>query len=427
MYIGGIFMKRNPFVIILAIFCIIVANTGCGSSAPNDNSPRVLTGKFGYSDEGFIYANEDCLLRYYDMESGEKTVLCARPDCKHERVRDGERECYADYQGYAEMAFMYGGKLYVIAQQSTGNSADIFNKTLYVSDPGGTNRKTLTELENVGNIYGCTANENLLAITSYIDMGSVSIIGNTDASSELEKAFPDRCVIVTIVDLSTGKAKRLQFERDFDVSAGLPCIKDGCVTFSLNYLTEDLYAGLDEKREELTEEEFDALVFEIGDKMQDCLAAEIVRYDPKAETTETIWTGYYVDEIDHGYALTSDKDGRHHVIDLSDGSAEALDEKFNGYIGDFCDSGIMLYKYERGAKTFPAYFYDFKTKTISEKGVVLANCNVISVGANIVYTLCYGDGGSADFYGWVSKEDFFGGKIDSLEKIYRLGDYYDFH
>lgn len=419
-------MKRKFFALVLAMLCIIMS-AGCDNSSACNDQPRVLTREFGYSDEGFIFANEDGLLRYYDMKSGEKTVLCARPDCKHERVRDGERECYADYQGYADAAFMYGGKLYVIAQQSTGNSADIFNKTLYVSDPGGTNRKTLAELENVGHIYSCAANDNILAITSYIDMGSVNIIGETDASSELEKAFPDRCVVVTIVGLDTGKTKRLQFERDFEIAAGSPCIKDGCVTFSLNYLTEDLYAGLDEKRDELTEEEFDALVFEIGDKMQDCLAAELIRYDPKAETTETLWTGYSVDGADYGYALTSDKDGRHYVIDLSDGSAEALDEKFNGYSGDFCDSGIMLCKHERGAKTFPAYFYDFKTKKISEKGVVLANCNVISVGVNIVYTLYYDDGGSADFYGWASKEDFFGGKIDSTEKLNRLGDYYNFN
>ncbi len=424
-------MKRKIFAKILALLFAVVTITGCGSSAQNDNPPRVITGGiaggFGYSDEGFIFANEDRLLRYYDLKSGEKTVLCARPDCKHERVRDGERECYADYQGYAETAFMYGGKLYVIARQSTGSAADIFNKTLYVSDPGGTNRQTLAELENVGFIYGCTANDNFLAITSYIDMGSVNIIGSTDASSELENAFPDRCVVLTTIDLGSGKTKRLQFERDFEVASGTPWVENGSVTFQLNYLTEDLFAGVDEKRDELTEEEFNALVFEIGDKMQDCLAAELVRYDPKVETTENLWTGYSVDGIDHGYALTSDKDGRHYVIDLSDGSAEALDEKFNGYSGDFCDSGIMLCKYERGAKTFPAYFYDFKTKTISEKGVIPANCNVISVGENIVYTLCFDDGGSADFYGWASKEDFFGGKTDSTEKLNRLGDCYDFN
>lgn len=423
-------MKRKFFALVFAMLCVIMI-AGCDNTSAGDDQPRVITGGvaggFGHSDDGFIFANEDRLLRYYDMKSGEKTVLCARPDCKHERVRDGERECYADYQGYAETAFMYGGKLYVITGQSTGNAADIFNKTVYVSDPGGTNRQTLAELENVGNIYGCTANDNILAITSYIDMGSVSIIGNTEASDELESAFPDRCVVVTTVNLETGKTKRLQFERDFDVSSGVPWVENGSVTFPLNCLTEDLFAGLDEKREEMTEEEFDALLSEIGDKMQDCMAAELVRYNIKNDTTETIWTGRSVDGLDYDHTLISDKDRRHYVIDLSDGSAEALGEKFNDYRGVFCDSGIMLYNYERGAATYPAYFYDFKTKTISENGVYPANCSIISVGNNIVYTQCFNDSGGADFYGWAAKEDFFGGKIDSLEKLNRLGDYNDFN
>ncbi|MBD5130041.1 MAG: hypothetical protein HDT43_08965 [Ruminococcaceae bacterium] len=420
-------MKKNLLIITVILFCIFM--TGCSRSEPTNERMAFSTDKMGYTDEGFVFTRGDNILRYFDIGSGMETVLCARPDCRHKPIEEGrDRECYADYQGGVDAAFIYDGRLYVIAPRidENGYAGDFLNKTLYVSEAGGTNRRSLAELENVGNILSCTVNDNYLAVTSYIDLDSIVIIGATEADEELRSSLPERCAAVTIIDLGNGKTARLQYERGFGITANTPYVENGSVTFKLSYITEDIFSGLDEKIGEMTEEELDAAMFELNEKMKDYMAAELVRYDIKSGTEETIWSGASVAAVDYGHALTSDERARYYVVDLSDANAEALDEKFNGYSGVICDTGIMLYKYESGVNSYPAFFYDFETKKVSESGEYPAGCSINGVTDNIVYILCFEDNGD-QFYGWVDKADFFSGKIDSTDKINQLGGFYEFN
>lgn len=142
-------MKK--ILVVISIICVFLM---AGCSKENGVNPSITGGDFVESSdfpklmmnpnykpemaetkEGFYYIGDGLYLRYYDKKTGKTTVVCNKPNCKH----DNGETC-----GGAINAFeihYYNDKLYFEKSINGG-------RYVYSIDPDGNNLKKVQLLEN---------------------------------------------------------------------------------------------------------------------------------------------------------------------------------------------------------------------------------------------------------------------------------------
>ena len=119
-----------------------------------DYRPSSVDVCFGTADtfvcpEGVLYS-EAGFIHFTDLESGESTVLCSKPDCRHT-----DEGCCAYFETPV-FEDIYGGSLYVLEDGDSLNES-----RLYKCSTDGSERRVLTELDadgSLGSAYVLTGN-----------------------------------------------------------------------------------------------------------------------------------------------------------------------------------------------------------------------------------------------------------------------------
>ena len=152
--------KNNKFlfvavgIVVIALVCVVVKiNLGSRKSTDNKKSEQKaqlqdsITGYTEqYFEDGILYV-DDNYMRFCSNAANEDGLICARPNCKHQKSRTEECGAYVDNinaTGFAKR----GDKIYYIGAGDTGE-----DYSLYSEDLEGQNRKKLVKLPKANYIF----------------------------------------------------------------------------------------------------------------------------------------------------------------------------------------------------------------------------------------------------------------------------------
>lgn len=133
-------MKRVRFFAVILAAAVL---SGCAESehAP-ETGARIITSFKNVCHNGELYKDGNGRLNFFDFETMQSALLCARPNCAH----TDENECSAF--GMDNFPIMYGDKLYFFDTEIIFGDDDIReDTTIYRADPDGTNRTALYTIE----------------------------------------------------------------------------------------------------------------------------------------------------------------------------------------------------------------------------------------------------------------------------------------
>ncbi|MBQ4382694.1 MAG: hypothetical protein II794_08170 [Oscillospiraceae bacterium] len=132
-------MKRFALIILLlSLFLSACAPAPVDTAEENrdsDNRFRYWPGRSFVETENAYIGADGQFLHFWDKETGESGILCAKPECLH----NGEN-CGAYYPGYTSSLGFYDGKLYWFQRMPP-------NCGLWRMDPDGTNREFFRPLD----------------------------------------------------------------------------------------------------------------------------------------------------------------------------------------------------------------------------------------------------------------------------------------
>ncbi len=202
-------------VVKVIIFLTVLLVTGCGETEEETGTVARAELIFGSScsEEGAItYA--DKRLTYYDLESGESTVLCTKAGCSHQ----SPEECSACFDVESEedlAALLHRGKLYVMA------NSDLEKSVLYEADRNGQNRKELAALD-----YVLAGDSTLIAEGDYLYAALEEV--HTDKTTGEVESFP----VLLRISLSSGKTEVLNPpQKEYMARITLDRVRDGMVYY----------------------------------------------------------------------------------------------------------------------------------------------------------------------------------------------------
>jgi hypothetical protein len=144
--------KKRIYLLIILITFTLSFLCGCNKEASSNSNTVVTCDGCTYSKNGVIIY-EDGLLAYYDYRTGERSVICSRPECTHQKYNsqtNPDPSCAAvpPKQTIFEAAIIINDYLYMFVLPSEINKMDI-----YRSDLDGENRIKVGQV-NCGGING---------------------------------------------------------------------------------------------------------------------------------------------------------------------------------------------------------------------------------------------------------------------------------
>ncbi|MBQ4447689.1 MAG: hypothetical protein II897_05295 [Clostridia bacterium] len=162
-------MKKAVLTFLLLLSCILTAcvhgtggeNTGADfTPAPSDASEKSIedfNNRFGMRYDGlaetgdayYYLAYSGSYLYYFDKSTGDRGVLCSKPECLHDAYDDNE-ECGGYALTMGKSLNLWGGRLHFVAYSKADRKY-----ALYSVNPDGTDRKldtllALDEMEAYG-------------------------------------------------------------------------------------------------------------------------------------------------------------------------------------------------------------------------------------------------------------------------------------
>ena len=131
--------KKRIYLLIILIAVILTFLCGCNKKESSNNNTIVTYDGRTYSENGVIIYEEG-LLAYYNYKTGERSVICSRPECTHQKYNsqtNPDPSCAAvpPKQTIFEAAVIINDYLYMFVLPSEINKMDI-----YRSDLDGENR-----------------------------------------------------------------------------------------------------------------------------------------------------------------------------------------------------------------------------------------------------------------------------------------------
>ena len=182
---------------IMLIIVIAITLSGCRKTGNSNNDTIITNGWNSYSENGMIIY-EDGLLAYYDYKTGERSVMCSRPDCTHQKYNsetNPDPSCAAvpPVQTIFQTSVIINGHLYMFVLPSGINIMDV-----YRSDLDGENRIKIGQI-NCGGI----ADKAIVYNDFFVFTGEIFVEKeNSDVLSG--SAFQTR-YFVGIIDINTLK------------------------------------------------------------------------------------------------------------------------------------------------------------------------------------------------------------------------------
>ena len=169
-------------IVVIALVCVVVKiNFGSRKSTDNKKSEQKaqlhdsITGYTEqYFEDGILYV-DDNYMRFCSNTANEDGLICARPNCRHQKSRTEECGAYVDNintTGFAKR----GDKIYYIGAGDTGE-----DYSLYSEDLEGQNRKKLVKLPKANYIFEALYHDNTVYIAymykNYTDDASKTTLG----------------------------------------------------------------------------------------------------------------------------------------------------------------------------------------------------------------------------------------------------------
>ena len=179
-------------------------------TAFNEKSAYVMGN--GYGSRGAYYKSENEFLYYLDAATGEKSIVCTKTNCEHEKGKAEDSmeqtDCEADFS-HVSAYVPHGNKLYYIPYDPLGENAPW---EIWQQDLTGGNQKKVAEIDDKVNISILII--NMECDDSYM-LVSFQEIGYYDESGKMEE-YGNYCDKsgVYIINMNDWSFKRVYITKD---------------------------------------------------------------------------------------------------------------------------------------------------------------------------------------------------------------------
>lgn len=397
-------MKKNRKIIILLSAIIVIVSVVLLIVFKNKRED--FTGKVkghlmaSYSDLGITNLNDDDLLQFCDAATGEKIVLCDKPNCKHDN-----NDCNALFKDYAvHLSAIYNDRLFIVIEEEDRNFV------LYEADVNGSNRKKFVTLGKLQGSFDYLFLDNYLIIqySKTYDMENIDSV----AMELLEEPISG----VAIINLKEQEVDYIPEKTDYEGGIQRIHMYEDKVYYS--YLYMDI--------------EYDFLDFENidFDYVANHTFYRIYSYDISSGTESTLYEGQniYVEEINEEYAIIreymNEKNVRIYAFNLLNQEEELIIE--GRIYGNCIIDGDKLVYLSYSSEDVEAeeelshffYYYDLISKEsfyigVAKKDVIASTELFLGDYAYILYDDEIGDCRP----GCIPKEDFYKGDFDKVIKL----------
>lgn len=407
-------MSKNRKIIIFLLAVIIIISVIFLVVFKKDKKEENILeagdkGIISYFELGATSLNKNNLLQFCDAATGEKTILCGKPKCKH-----NNKECNAlleDY--YVPLAAIHNDKLYLVMEDED------FNSILYEADINGSNRKEILSLDKFNFSF------NSLFLDNYLIMGYSKDYELEDVDSEeitrLEKPISG----VAIINLKEQEVDYIPEKVDYD----------GYI--SKVHMYEDkiyyLYTFKDVQYKTQDFESYDL------DYASDHTFDRLYSYDVKTEEESILYEGQdiYFEEFGDNYAfIRKNKESEEiYAFNLLNQEKEELIIEKNSHFFCWADDKRLVYHvlYKsspsediKTTEEVPShfYYYDMISRENCYIGSTTTNklSHIYTFSGDYAYISYYtqSDGPISIFVrkaGCITKDDFYNGNFDKVIKL----------
>ena len=225
------------FLVLLVLFC-----NGCENKNikqiktaaypwPKDDSVSYSVGNIAVSGERMVYVQND-ILHIRDLTTGNDTVLCSRPDCKHQED-DSSCEAAAPAEAFGSGFAAIGLHGDVVFEVVTSKD---MKSLLYLSKIGENKRTKVAELD-----YNFTGSK--LLFSSDVMYAAVMVpVTEGEEGEEIVSTCGSKAAVISM-DLTDFKVKKLaEYDSKYGVSVRRLDLCDGKLVYEvegLNSLSDD--------------------------------------------------------------------------------------------------------------------------------------------------------------------------------------------
>lgn len=165
-------------------------------------------------------------IRFTALDTGATTVLCDKPDCRHEpeSSRNPDPSCLARINGVTAFAMFENRQVFAKTMDGSAIATGI-----YTADANGANRKLLARIDS-DFIFGAHLVENLYVLV-YVQNYEI------DENGLLERLEKSGCGLA-IVDLKTNKVGLTEVKYGYDPACTVFSIQDGMITYAYSDFDE---------------------------------------------------------------------------------------------------------------------------------------------------------------------------------------------
>lgn len=225
------------FLVLLVLFC-----NGCENKNikqiktaaypwPKDDSVSYSVGNIAVSGERMVYVQND-ILHIRDLTTGNDTVLCSRPDCKHQED-DSSCEAAAPAEAFGSGFAAIGLHGDVVFEVVTAKD---MKSLIYLSKIGENKRAKVAELD-----YSFTGSK--LLFSSDVMYAAVMVpVTEGEEGEEIVSTCGSKAAVISM-DLTDYKVKKLaEYDSKYGVSVRRLDLCDGKLVYEvegLNSLSDD--------------------------------------------------------------------------------------------------------------------------------------------------------------------------------------------
>ena len=225
------------FLVLLVLFC-----NGCENKNikqiktatypwPKDDSVSYSVGNIAVSGERMVYVQND-ILHIRDLTTGNDTVLCSRPDCKHQED-DSSCEAAAPAEAFGSGFAAIGLHGDVVFEVVTSKD---MKSLIYLSKIGENKRAKVAELD-----YSFTGSK--LLFSSDVMYAAVMVpVTEGEEGEEIVSTCGSKAAVISM-DLTDYKVKKLaEYDSKYGVSVRRLDLCDGKLVYEvegLNSLSDD--------------------------------------------------------------------------------------------------------------------------------------------------------------------------------------------
>ncbi len=289
-------MKINQKICVWIVILLSSLITGCSAKDTEENKNHdsnkiydemVIKSPFvSYNNRGVCYLSNG-YARYQEAGTGEKITLCTKPNCTHGEKGNRQTEPCDAYLGINPgFLIMNDTNLFFITCPEDNSQSLFFDRVLYKADLDGKNRKQITLLSDVENVFvGAYAN-GWLAL-AYIVSDKKETVGKSD-SEQLDKCISG----VYLINTESGEKRHIRELEEYNANCYQVYIYDGILYYTFLYYKEQL-----EYSQYRPEEYYN--------KLKEVAVQEIWAYDITSGKEKMVWRGSneHIDTPCNGYMI----------------------------------------------------------------------------------------------------------------------------